>query len=94
MTIQISADIEETTKQKFDMVCEAIGVSPSNAISMFVSNVVNNNGIPFNPAITPASPHKTPKPKMSRQEMFGCMRGKIWMADDFDATPDDFKEYM
>jgi len=94
MTIQISADIEETTKQKFDRICEAIGMSPSNAINMFISNVVNNNGIPFNPAITPANPHKTPKPKMSRHEMFGCMRGKIWMADDFDATPDDFKEYM
>jgi len=24
----------------------------------------------------------------------GCMKGKMWMADDFDAPLDDFKEYM
>jgi DNA-damage-inducible protein J len=29
---------------------------------------------------------KTPRP--------GCMKGQIWMADDFDAPLDDFKEYM
>jgi hypothetical protein len=25
---------------------------------------------------------------------FGCMAGKIWMAPDFDAPLDDFKDYM
>ena len=25
---------------------------------------------------------------------YGCMAGKAWMADDFDAPLDDFKEYM
>jgi hypothetical protein len=29
---------------------------------------------------------KTPRP--------GCMKGQIWMSDDFDAPLDDFKEYM
>lgn len=24
----------------------------------------------------------------------GSMKGKIWMADDFDETPEDFKDYM
>jgi len=38
----------------------------------------------------------TPKkvPKMSREEMFGCMRGQFKMTDDFDAPLEDFKEYM
>ena len=31
-------------------------------------------------------PKKTPKP--------GGWEGKIWMADDFDAPLDDFREYM
>jgi len=79
MTVQLSADIDEATKQKFDMVCEAMGVSPSNAISMFVSGVITSNSIP---SISAAQP---PKPKMSREEAMGCMRGKIWMAEDFDA---------
>ena len=34
------------------------------------------------------------KTKMSREEMFGCMRGKIKMSDDFNAPLDDFNEYM
>ena len=25
---------------------------------------------------------------------FGCAKGQIWMADDFDAPLDDFKDYM
>jgi hypothetical protein len=25
---------------------------------------------------------------------FGCLRGKIWIAPDFDAPLDDFKDYM
>ncbi|MCL2604690.1 MAG: type II toxin-antitoxin system prevent-host-death family antitoxin [Defluviitaleaceae bacterium] len=36
----------------------------------------------------------SPKPKMSRAESFGCMRGQFIMSDDFDAPLDDFKEYM
>jgi len=29
-----------------------------------------------------------------RRQMFGCMKGKMWVSDDFDAPLDDFKEYM
>jgi len=32
--------------------------------------------------------------KMPRAEMFGCMRGQIKMADDFNAPLEDFYEYM
>ncbi|MCL1892643.1 MAG: hypothetical protein FWG02_00210 [Holophagaceae bacterium] len=40
----------------------------------------NYNGIPFS-TVTPTADSQ----KMSREEMFGCMRVQIWMADDFDA---------
>ena len=36
-----------------------------------------------------AQPRKT-----SREALAGCMKGKVWMADDFDAPLEDFKEYM
>jgi len=32
--------------------------------------------------------------KTPEERGFGCMKGKIWMADDFDAPLDDFAEYM
>ena len=25
---------------------------------------------------------------------YGCMKGKIWMSDEFDEPLEDFKEYM
>ena len=40
-------------------------------------------------------------PKLSREELiekrskaFGSMRGQIRMADDFNETPEDFKDYL
>jgi DNA-damage-inducible protein J len=52
MSIQISTRIDEVTKQQFDKVCESIGISSSNALSMFIKSVINYNGIPFK-AIAP-----------------------------------------
>ena len=30
----------------------------------------------------------------NRMQIAGRMKGKIWMADDFNDTPDDFKDYI
>ena len=109
MVVQVSTRIDKATKKQFDKVCEAIGVSPSNALSMLIKGVINYNGIPFDVAALPANtPTKmspmamhepavaygTAKSKLSRDEAFGCMRGQYKMSDDFDAPLDDFKEYM
>ena len=89
MSIQVSTRIDADTKQQFDRICASIGISPSNALSIFIRSVINNNGIPF----TLVAPQLTTE-KMSRDAMFGCMRGQFKMADDFDAPLEDFKEYM
>jgi addiction module RelB/DinJ family antitoxin len=89
MSVQVSARIDKATKQQFDKVCENIGISPSHALSMFIRGVINHNGIPFNALVS-----QEKVPKMSREEMFGCMRGQFEMADDFDAPLEDFREYM
>lgn len=39
-------------------------------------------------------PNQFEHPKISRKKLFGCMRGKIQMAEDFDAPLNDFAEYM
>jgi hypothetical protein len=39
-------------------------------------------------------PKDSSKPIMSREEVFGCMRGQFKMSDDFDEPLEDFKEYM
>ena len=89
MSVQVSTRIDEATKQQFDKICEAIGTSPSNALSMFIRGVINYNGIPFDAVVPPKK-----VAKMSRESVFGCMRGQFKMADDFDAPLEDFREYM
>ena len=91
MSVQVSTRIDETTKRQFDNVCEIIGISPSNAISIFIKGVVNHKGIPFNVTI----PTNTLRPQRPPFE-FGCMKGKIQEADDHDwfEPLEDFKEYM
>ena len=89
MSVQVSTRIDKTTKEQFDKICDGIGVSPSGALNIFIKGVINHNGIPF----SVVKPHEK-NTKMSREDVFGCMRGQFKMADDFDATLDDFKEYM
>jgi hypothetical protein len=40
------------------------------------------------------SESKEQPPKVSRASMFGCMKGKMQMPDDFDAPLEDMREYM
>ena len=87
MSVQVSTCIDEATKQQFDEVCEVIGVSPSNALGMLIRGIVIHGVFPF--SMTP-SPGKRSDLRFGR----GCMKGKMWMSDDFDAPMDDFKEYM
>jgi hypothetical protein len=37
----------------------------------------------------------TPKPaEQEKIPVFGCLKGQIWMAEDFDEPLEDFKDYM
>ena len=85
MSVQVSTQIDEFTKQRFDGVCESMGISPANALRLFIVNVVDHNTIPFS-----EEPSEKPSLPFGR----GCMKGKMWMADDFDAPMEDFREYM
>lgn len=35
-----------------------------------------------------------PAADQEKRDGFGVLKGKVWMADDFDEPLDDFKEYM
>jgi len=89
MVVQVSTCVDKAMKQQFDKVCEVIGVSPSNALSILIRGVISHNGIPHNMMMPSADGLK-----MSREAVFGCMRGQFQMTDDFDAPLEDFKEYM
>ena len=63
--------------------------------------------VPVNRRLTIDVPHEIPPgqviltftPKTEEQELKkdrvpGCVKGQVWMAEDFNAPLDDFKEYM
>jgi DNA-damage-inducible protein J len=64
MSIQISTHIDEDTKKQFDSVCERIGISPSNALSVFIKGVINYNGIPFSPVIPSEEYNRKPNAEL------------------------------
>jgi hypothetical protein len=49
--------------------------------------------IPAGPVILTFTP-KVPVAERKKHREFGCVKGDYWMADDFDAPLDDFKDYM
>jgi addiction module RelB/DinJ family antitoxin len=81
-------NIDELTKQRFDMICESVGVTPSVAVSMFITNAVIQNCVPFNEEVLPK------KAKRTLAEAFGCAKGRFNIPDDFNDPLEDFKEYM
>ena len=64
MSVQVSTHVDEATKRQFDRVCEGIGTTPSDALSMFIKGVINHNGKPFHMVIPAEIPEETPEEEL------------------------------
>lgn len=71
--------VDDSVKDAADMLFSSIGLDTSTAVNMFLTASLESNGLPFT-----VKPHMT-EPANPREAMFGCMRGKMQIADDFDA---------
>jgi len=80
----INIRVDNEIKKEAQDLFSSLGMDMTTAINIFLRQVIRLRSIPF--TITAEPEKKVPKP--------GCMKGKIWMADDFDAPLEDFKEYM
>ena len=80
INISVDSDIKNEAQELLD----SLGLDFATAIKIFLMQMIKRRGIPF--PIVDAPLRKTPKP--------GCMKGKIWVAEDFDEPLEDFKEYM
>jgi DNA-damage-inducible protein J len=90
-TTSINIKIDSETKTNAQHIFKTLGLDMTTAVNLFLRETVSTNGLPFaHAAKTAEPPNRTAKLAFGR----GCMKGKIWMADDFDAPLDDFKEYM
>jgi hypothetical protein len=53
--------------------------------------------IPAGRVVVTFAPEKPRLPTLAEQHgrrVFGCAKGQFWMADDFDAPLEEFKDYM
>jgi len=67
-------------------ITQTVEIPPSRWLNIQVPSEV-----PTGPVILTFTPAKI-EPNKERE--FGCLKGQIWMADDFDAPLEDFKDYM
>ncbi len=45
--VNINFRTEQTTKQDFEMICDAIGINTSTALNIYMKEVIRKGGIPF-----------------------------------------------
>ena len=79
----INIRVDSNVKNEAQNVFAALGLDMTSAVNVFLRQVIRKNGIPFELTVD--------KPK-SKPRQFGRLKGKMWMADDWDAPLEDFKE--
>ena len=86
--INIRTDSE--IKARAQQIFAVMGLDMTTAVNLFLRQTVRMNDIPF--VLTAKT--KQAKPAETLPFGRGCMKGKMWMAEDFDAPLEDFREYM
>ena len=81
----INIRVDGDVKNKAQDVFAALGMDMTTAVNIFLRQAIRKKGIPFE-LITDEPEKKT--------RQFGRYKGKMWMADDWDAPLEDFEEYM
>lgn len=80
INIRVDSEIKSQAQEVFS----SLGLDMTTAINIFLRQSIRQHGIPFPISAEPVK--KMPK--------LGGWEGRIWMAEDFDAPLEDFKEYM
>jgi hypothetical protein len=91
-TTSISIKTDSEIKAGAQRIFKALGLDMTSAVNLFLRQTVSMKGLPFTPP--PAKTDQPGKPTGGLPFGRGCMKGKMWIADDFDAPLEDMKEYM
>ena len=89
--MSISADasinirVDKEIKSKAQDVFTTLGIDMATAVDIFLRQTIKKNGIPFELVAE--------KPEGNSRK-FGRMKGKMWMAEDWDEPLEEFEEYM
>ena len=86
-SISICTDSEITAKAQ--AILDDLGLDMSTAFNIFLKQMVDQKMLPFE-----IDKSTTTNRKLPRSELRGCLKGKVWMAGDFDAPLEEMREYM
>ena len=86
-SVNINIRTDSEVKHNAQKLFESLGLDMTTAVNMFLRQAINKKTLPFD--ILPIDAHN-----QGSVPVLGAMKGKIMMAEDFDAPLDDFKEYM
>jgi DNA-damage-inducible protein J len=89
-TINIRTDSE--IKRQAQRIFESLGLDMSTAVNIFLRQTVRQQDMPF--VLTTWTKAPEEKKPLRRPMQYDCLKGRIRMADDFDAPLEDFREYM
>ncbi|MDR2486570.1 MAG: type II toxin-antitoxin system RelB/DinJ family antitoxin [Clostridiales Family XIII bacterium] len=89
-TVNINIRTDSELKLQAGRIFESLGLDMTTAINLFLRQTVREQDLPFILSTKPAPTRAGNGLVFGR----GSMKGKMWVADDFDAPLDDFKEYM
>jgi DNA-damage-inducible protein J len=95
-TANINVRTDAAVKSQAQQIFESIGLDLSTAVNLFLKQTVKAKNLPFVIGAVYLNPDEPQSslPKVRCKPLYGCAKDKIWIADDFDAPLDDFKEYM
>jgi addiction module RelB/DinJ family antitoxin len=85
--IHIRTDSE--LEAKAQSVLDHLGMDMTTAFNLFLTQMVDKEALPFEMDKSNVVVKKRP-----RSEVCGILKGKVWMADDFDAPLEEMREYM
>jgi DNA-damage-inducible protein J len=89
-TTNINIRTDSETKARAQKIFSTLGLDMTTAVNLFLRQTVRMNDIPF--VLTTKANKAPPVDKLPFGR--GCMKGKMLVAEDFDAPLEDFKEYM
>jgi len=85
-TTDVSVKLDNDLKERAQYIFETLGLDISTAINMLLRKLVYQQETPLSEPVK--------KTRVRPPFEYDCMYEKMWIADDFDAPLDDFKEYM
>lgn len=96
-TTNINIRTDSETKVRAQKIFNTLGLDMTTAINLFLRQTIRMNDIPFILTTKTNNPEKLPEKLFNNENTLsglGCMKGKMWMADDFNMPLEDFSEYM